>query len=76
MRWVDFEKLTGGTREAVRGDAAKRLEHRCVWETTCPVTGMPNAYTISAVKEVVERGGMNRERISDDRRRGDQLDNR
>lgn len=51
MRWGDFEKLTGGVREAVRGDAAKRLERRCVWETTCPDTGMPNAYVVSALKE-------------------------
>lgn len=51
VRWEDFEKLTGGVREAVRGDAAKRLERRCVWETTCPDTGMPNAYVVSAVKE-------------------------
>ncbi|CAM9695621.1 unnamed protein product [Scytosiphon promiscuus] len=56
VRWEDFEKLTGGVREAVRGDAAKRLEKRCVWETTCPDTGMPNAYVVSAVKED-ERGG-------------------
>lgn len=51
VRWEDFEKLTGGVREAVRGDAAQRLERRCVWETTCPDTGMPNAYVVSAVKE-------------------------
>lgn len=51
VRWEDFERLTGGVREAVRGDAAKRLERRCVWETTCPETGMPNAYVVSAVKE-------------------------
>lgn len=51
MTWEDFEKLTGGVREAVRGDTTKRLERRCVWETTCPVTGMPNAYTVSAVKQ-------------------------
>lgn len=56
VRWEDFEKLTGGAREAVRGDAAKRLERRCVWETTCPVTGMPNAYTVSAMKGVEGRG--------------------
>lgn len=55
VRWEDFEKLTGGAREAVRGDAAKRLERRCVWETTCPMTGMPNAYTVSAVKGVEEQ---------------------
>lgn len=57
MRWEDFEALTGGVREAVRGDAAKRLERRCVWETTCPETGMPNAYVVSAVKEDEKGGG-------------------
>ncbi|CAM9382632.1 unnamed protein product, partial [Laminaria digitata] len=56
VRWEDFEKLTGGVREAVRGDTAKRLERRCVWETTCPVSGMPNAYTVSAVKQAVSGG--------------------
>lgn len=60
MRWEDFEKLTGGVREAVRGDTAKRLERRCVWETTCPVTGMPNAYTVSAVKQAGPGGGAGR----------------
>lgn len=50
MSWAEFEKLTGGVREATRGDAAKRLERRCVWQTTCPMTGMPNAYTVSVVK--------------------------
>lgn len=57
MRWGDFEKLTGGVREAVRGDAAKRLERRCVWETTCPDTGMPNAYVVCALKEKEARWG-------------------
>lgn len=56
ISWADFEKLTGGVREATRGDAAKRLERRCVWETTCSATGMPNAYTVSAVKADVGRG--------------------
>lgn len=57
MRWGDFEKLTGGVREAVRGDAAQRLERRCVWETTCPDTGMPNAYVVCAVKGEKGAGG-------------------
>ncbi|CAN0215034.1 unnamed protein product, partial [Ectocarpus sp. 12 AP-2014] len=56
VRWEDFEKLTGGVREAVRGDAAKRLEKRCVWETTCPETGMPNAFVVSAVKKTATGG--------------------
>lgn len=57
VRWGDFEKLTGGIRESVRGDAAKRLERRCVWETTCPDTGMPNAYVVCALREKEARWG-------------------
>lgn len=72
MRWEDFEKLTGGVRDAVRGDAAKRLERRCVWETTCPETGMPNAYVVSAMKEPNRVGGETR---GTDCRKGDEESN-
>eukprot|EP00953_Heterococcus_sp_UTEX-ZZ885_P034969 18084-Heterococcus_DN1.PRE.2 len=49
VSWREFEEFTGGTRDAVRGDSSKRLGQRCTWETTCPTTGMPNAYVVSAV---------------------------
>lgn len=65
VSWADFEKLSGGVREATRGDAAKRLERRCVWETTCSVTGMPNAYAVSVVRE--DRGKKRKDDV--DRRR-------
>lgn len=78
MRWEDFEKLTGGVREAVRGDAAKRLEKRCVWETTCPETGMPNAFVVSAVKKTATGGwegaggkGVMRDNDEDEDKAGD-----
>lgn len=74
MRWEDFENLTGGVREAVRGDSAKRLERRCVWETTCPTSGMPNGYTLSAVKEAGREGPLGR--AKDDREEDEGQDNR
>lgn len=49
VSWKEFESFTGGTRAATRGDAGKRLSQRCVWETTCPITGMPNAYVVSTI---------------------------
>ncbi|KAG5189304.1 hypothetical protein JKP88DRAFT_302157 [Tribonema minus] len=48
VSWREFEAFTGGTRDALRGDSTKRLEQRCTWETTCPATGMSNAYVVTA----------------------------
>ena len=46
------------SRPAVRGDTAAVLERKCTHETTCCVTGMPNAFVVTASNKKVE-GEMN-----------------
>ncbi len=40
----------GNARPAVRGDTAAVLERKCIFETTCCFTGMPNAFVVTAGK--------------------------
>ena len=50
------------TRPAQRGDTAAVLERKCVCETTCRVTGMPNAFVVTASKKNPNKGEKEKEK--------------
>jgi Ca2+-binding EF-hand superfamily protein len=53
--FVNFCNPSGvGTRPLVRGDTAAVLERKCICETTCRFTGMPNAFVVTASKKKTE----------------------
>lgn len=41
-------------RPVTRGDTSAVLEHKCIFETTCPFTGMPNAFVVT--KQMSKKG--------------------
>ena len=53
--FLSFVNPTDTTcRPVTRGDTSAVLEHKCIHETTCAFTGMPNAFVVT--KQMTKKG--------------------
>ena len=49
LEFISPETSGGESRPVIRGDTSAVLERKCVFESTCHKTGMPNAFVVTAV---------------------------
>lgn len=58
----EFLDFTGPKRDKKGGTMALIMSQKCSWVTTCPVTGMANAFSVSEMTKRARRAAMAEEK--------------